>query len=110
MIIATRMLTVRENGQTSAVPIRLHMPHQSGDEWRCHFEIGWPEAVAERWGTGEDPIQAIVQALQMIGAELYTSRHHDAGKLMWLSPGAGYGFPVPRNIRDLMVGDDASFL
>ena len=28
----------------------------------------------------------------------------------WLEPGRGYGFPVPDNIRDLLVGDDKRFL
>jgi hypothetical protein len=28
---------------------------------------------------------------------------------LWLEPGRGYGFPVPNNIRDLLVGDDKKF-
>lgn len=110
MIIATRTLTLRDKDHTVDMPIRFHAPEQIGREWRCRFEIGWPDAPVERWGTGEDGVQAIVQALQMVGAELYTSRHHEAGALTWLSPGAGYGVPVPQGLRDLMVGDDAKFL
>ena len=34
----------------------------------------------------------------------------EAIALAWLSPGRGYGFPVPQGIRDLLVGDDSNFL
>ena len=34
----------------------------------------------------------------------------EAIALAWLSPGRGYGFPVPQSIRDLLVGDDSNFL
>ena len=54
-------------------------------------------------------MQALLLALQMIGAELYSSKHHDAGELVWEGEGGGYGFPVPRTISDLLVGDDAVF-
>jgi hypothetical protein len=30
--------------------------------------------------------------------------------LVWEAPGQGYGFPVPNNIRDLLVGEDKKFL
>jgi hypothetical protein len=46
----------------------------------------------------------------MIGAELYASDQHKSGVLTGLSPGRGYGFPVPQAIRDLLVGDDRKFL
>ena len=55
-------------------------------------------------------VQAILAAMQMIGAELYTSDHHKAGYLMWHEPGCGYGFPVTQNPRDLLIGDDAKYL
>jgi uncharacterized protein DUF6968 len=70
----------------------------------------WPEGKAERWSTGVDAAQALVMALQMIGVEIYTSRHHESGRLRWLAAGAGYGFPVSNNARDLLIGDDRKFL
>ncbi len=30
------------------------------------------------------------------------------GILMWQALGNGYGFPVPNEIRDLLIGDDKS--
>ena len=56
-----------------------------------------------------DSVQALLLALQAIGAELYRSEHHLSGRLLWEKEGGGYGFPVPRNIRDLLVGDDAIY-
>jgi hypothetical protein len=55
---------------------------------------------------GVDAVQALELALKMIGALIYTSDHHAAGNLMWEAQGKGYGFPVSRTIRDLLVGDD----
>jgi hypothetical protein len=51
-------------------------------------------------------VQALELALRTIGAQIYASDHHASGKLMWLEPGKGYGFPVTSNLRDLLVGDD----
>ena len=68
------------------------------------------DAGRHAWGGGVDPAQALLSALQMIGAELYTSDQHRSDALMWLSPHRGYGFPVPQIIRDLLVGDDKKFL
>jgi hypothetical protein len=45
----------------------------------------------------------------MIGADLYTSEPHKAGRLRWNELGAGYGFPVPANLRDLLIGEDRQF-
>jgi len=55
---------------------------------------------------GIDSVQALELALRMIGAIIYASDHHASGNLMWEAPGQGYGFPVPNNIRDLLVGED----
>jgi hypothetical protein len=108
MIIATRTLVLRD--RNVEIPIRIHAPERAEVDWICRFEIEWPEGRADRWGAGSDAVQALLIALQMIGAEIYTSRHHELGHLMWLAPGRGYGFPVARNIRDLLVGDDKTFL
>jgi uncharacterized protein DUF6968 len=56
-----------------------------------------------------DAIQALLHALEMIGAEIYTSEEHRSGRLVWSDGWKGYGFPVSGRIRDLLVGDDAKF-
>jgi len=45
----------------------------------------------------------------MIGAELYTSSYHTKHQLRWDKAGDGYGFPVPNNIRSLLVGEDKKY-
>jgi hypothetical protein len=51
-------------------------------------------------------MQAVLLALQMIGTVLYTSDYHKSGKLFWEKPGDGYGFPVPSNLQDMLIGED----
>lgn len=110
MIIATRTLKLHGEKHDTEILIRIHGPERAKTDWICRFEIEWPEEKVSRWGAGVDAIQSVIHALQMIGAEIYASGHHEAGKLSWLMPGAGYGFPVPNTIRDLLVGDDAKHL
>jgi hypothetical protein len=107
MVIATRSLLLRD--RNVEIPIRVHAPEKAKVDWICRFEIDWPEGKAERWGAGIDAIQALVIALNMVGAEIYASKHHETGQLVWLAPGRGYGFPISNNIRDLLVGDDRAF-
>jgi hypothetical protein len=104
MIIASRSLVLRDNSRSVEMPVR-----KARVDWICRFEIEWPEGRVERWGTGVDAVQSLWIALQMIGTEIYTSQWHEAGQLVRLEPGRGYGFPVPNNIRDLLVGDDKKF-
>jgi hypothetical protein len=110
MIIATRSLILRAQNGDVEIPIRIQAPEKAEVDWICRFEIDWPEGKAKRWGAGNDAVQALLIALQMIGAEIYASDYHESGKLIWLAPGRGYGFPVTNNIRDLLVGDDQRFL
>jgi hypothetical protein len=58
---------------------------------------------------GADSVQALLVALKMIGADIYSSNYHKSGKLMLEAHGKGYGFPVPSSLRDLLEGDDAKF-
>lgn len=110
MIIATRTLVLSNTKGDTEIPVRLFAPEIAKIDWICRFEIDWPQGKAERWGAGSDAVQALLIALQMIGAEIYASDYHESGRLRWLVPGRGYGFPVTNNIRDLLVGDDKTFL
>jgi hypothetical protein len=110
MIIATRTLMLRSRAGKEDVPIQIYAPEEKNNAWNCRFEIGWPSGTVERWGTGSDAVQSLVIAMQMIGAEIYASRYHEAGQIEWLAAGRGYGFPVANNIRDLLVGDDKKYL
>ncbi|MBV5271379.1 MAG: hypothetical protein JZU55_17565 [Afipia sp.] len=105
----TRTLRLSDEAAT-AIPVSVFTPVQEDTDWSCVFSIGWPELTLERKVFGIDAIQSLELALRMIGTELYTSEDHKAGRLMWLKPGAGYGFPVPNIIRDTPVGEDRDFL
>ncbi len=76
----------------------------------CEYEIDWPEGTRKFAAHGLDSVQALELALKMIGSEIYTSEYHKSKMLSWEKPGRGYGFPVARNMRDLLEGDDAKYL
>jgi hypothetical protein len=111
MITANRSLKlVHANGPDVDVAVRIFAPESNGSDWSCQYEIDWPEGTRKGLAMGIDSVQALLFALEKVGVEIYTSDHHRSGKLMWHGPERGYGFPVPQNLRDLLVGDDAKFL
>jgi hypothetical protein len=110
MIIATRILTLKRPDGDIEIPISISAPKHEGDAWSCIYEIGWPEGKESITAWGHDSAQALVVALQMIGAEIYSSAYHKSGDLMLDAPGGGYGFAVVGSIRDLLEGDDAKYL
>lgn len=109
MMIATRALKLTRPEDAIDIPVRIFAPEQDGDGWICRYEIDWPEGRQKMAVGGLDSVQALVLALQMIGSDLYTSSYHKAGALSF-SPSGGYGFPIAQNLRDLLTGDDASYL
>jgi hypothetical protein len=106
MIIAVRTLRLRSNNRDVEIPIRVFAPERAKVDWSCRFEIEWPDQKLERFAIGIDAVQALLLALQMIGAIVYTSKYHEEGKLQWMELGRGYGFPVTNGIRDILTGDD----
>lgn len=111
MIIATRNLRLRSDSGEVDVPVRIFAPENDPTRgWGCRFEIEWPMGVDALTAHGLDSVQALEIAMKLIGSHLYTSKQHEAGLLMFDKQGAGYGFPVPQNLRDLLVGDDAKYL
>ena len=110
MLIANRILTLRNGSNQTQIPIRVFAPEKSTNgSWFCRYEIDWPEGTQVMEAGGFDAMQALVVALTMIGSDLYTSNYHKAGALFFDKPGTGYGFPVPANLRDLLVGNDAKY-
>jgi hypothetical protein len=106
MVIGTRLFHVVTNGARIPVEVRLFQPQTDGRGWHCRYEIDWPDVprASEAWGA--DALQAIELTLQKIGIEFYTSPWHEAGQIEWTGQGGGYGFPLPRNARDLLIGND----
>jgi uncharacterized protein DUF6968 len=109
MIIATRVLKLRGTAGDSEIPIRIFAPEQSGGAWSCRYEIDWPDGPWAHAAAGADSVQALLLALQMIGTVIYTSGYHRSGNLFSEAPGRGYGFPLPQNLRDQLIGEDRKF-
>lgn len=88
------------------VPIQLHAPAEGDRCWECAYAIGWPDG--ERGGVvrGFDSMQAVYLTMQRIAVELYGSPYHASGSLRWDKPGGGYGFPMPKNGYNELVGED----
>jgi hypothetical protein len=107
MIIANRSLKLRQGERHVDVAVRIFAPQRERDHWLCGYEIDWPEGTRKFAAHGVDSVQAIELVLKLIGSEIYTSDYHKSKMLMWEKPGAGYGFPVTKNIKDLLEGDDA---
>jgi|SRR5262245_17440442 len=106
MVILNRMLKIDAEGHQTEVPVRIYLPVNLGDHWQCEYEIRWPDSTRRGRGYGIDSIQSLLIALRNIGAEIYTSEAHKAGKLRWEERGDGYGFPLAAGIRDLYEGND----
>ena len=106
--IAVRQYSLVENGQRSDVTVRIFQPEPVHDEphYRCGFQIEWPSGMKQRYAYGIDAIQALILALDILGAYINTSQVAKEGKLVWLEPGGGFGLPVPRGIEDVLQGDD----
>jgi len=106
----SRTLNLNNGGQTLSVPIDVSWPAEAKNSWSCDWEIRWPDRVRSGTSHGVDAIQTLVNALQMIGTEIHNSTEHQSGRLWWHKELAGYGFPVPSTIRDLLKEDDRRFL
>lgn len=103
-IIAERELEVSD-GRTVRVRIGKPQPFPEGHSFYCPFQIaGLGKEIIIRAG-GVDTFQALILALQMIGATLYTSDEARAGKLTWLGK-RNFGIPVDHVIQDLVPADD----
>lgn len=109
MVVASRSLKLRRGERDIDIAIRVFSPRLDGDHWSCRYEIDWPEGTRKGVAHGHDSVQALLLALNIVGSELYTSDYHKAGSLRSADAWKGYGFPVPQNLRDLLIGDDAKY-
>lgn len=109
MIIGTRTLTVETPLGERPVEIRMFAPKHSDRHWVCRYEIDWPEGTAQGSMQGADALSALHGALMFIGIDLYASPYHSSGKMWWAKPFVGYGFPVPKDAREILVGEDQKY-
>jgi len=107
MVTLERSLVYASGDSDVEIRINVHAPIRGKRDWQCAYEIAWPDGSRRGFGYGVDSAQAMLLALHAIGTDIYTSDYHRSGRLSWERPGRGYGFPVPRTIRNLLIGDDA---
>ena len=65
--------------------VRFHAPGKApGGEYRCRFTIPWPEGEERRHASGEDGVQALLNALRAVHYSLLESEAYKAGRLtLW---------------------------
>ena len=106
MVILSHALYLSNATNETVIAIKIHQPVWRETVWSCRYEIDWPEGARVFEAIGFDALQALVLALQMIGAEIYSSEYHREGRLRAYDGDEGYGFPVAASLRDLLVGVD----
>lgn len=98
--IATRSLKLA--GETpSEVTVSIKRPAPDDGPYKCEYQIVGIGGGNVQYAMGEDSMQALVLALQMIGADLYTSEAAKEGRLTWYGS-RNLGFPVSDIIADLV--------
>jgi hypothetical protein len=92
--IAERTLEAKKDKTIGVATVRLGRPIKSADapDYRCPYQVLGVGDDSIRSASGEDSMQAIQLALQMISAELFF-RHQDY-EFSWLNqPDAGFTPP-----------------
>jgi len=93
MLIAYRELTYAPRGLPRVkVPIRMFAPEGVSGDYKCRFEIEWPDQPRRSQGSGIDEFQALDMAQKMIAIEIYHSKSRErppvaqlARSRLWLS-------------------------
>jgi hypothetical protein len=110
VIIAERTLFIATSSAPAMpIAVRLYAPEKAANDWSCTYEIDWPEGLRRFSVFGMDGVQALLLASKCVGSELYASKHHADGSLVWHEKGQGYGFPVAESTKPDLVGDDRRF-
>ncbi|SEQ24523.1 hypothetical protein SAMN05428969_2377 [Devosia sp. YR412] len=109
MLAGTRTLTIDSKKGPIPVEVRLYLAEPYDTVWHARYEIDWPEGTVKSHSVGNDMIAALHGAIEKIVTELYMSRYHHERNLWWVKPWNGYGFPMPKGARDLLIGHDQEF-
>lgn len=104
-IVAERVMVLEPGGVVTVrigVPVADEAPpHTSA----CPWQIEGIGSGRVRAAFGEDSVQSLWLALQIIGATLYASDEYKSGRLKAFPESEAQGdlgLPVPENVRDLL--------
>ena len=78
---------------------RFYQPEVDGQDFRCRYEIDWPEGVYKGRAYGADAVQALLLAMQKAHTDLLAARENEGRSITWLDK-RSLGMPVPKIISD----------
>lgn len=81
------------------VGCRFFKPEPDGQDYRCRYEIDWPEGAYVGRAYGVDGVQALLLAMQKAHTDLLAARENEGRQIAWLDM-PGLGMPIPRTISD----------
>jgi hypothetical protein len=88
---------VHIDGQTAGC--RFYQPEPDGQDFRCHYEIDWPEGLYKGRAYGVDAVQALLLAMQKAHTDLLAARENRGRQITWLDR-RSLGMPIPATIAD----------
>jgi hypothetical protein len=84
-------------GQSSEVIVRFAPPVMVGDDFRCEYDIVWPDRTWSSKAPGVDAVQALILAMEKAHVELLASDEFRSGQLSWFGS-EDLGMPLPGNV------------
>ena len=79
------------------VIIRFSRPVPDGKDFRCRYEIVWPDRTDASNGFGVDEMQALILAIEKAHIELLASIEGRRGELTWLGQ-RNLGLPLSDSV------------
>ena len=78
---------------------RFFKPEADGQDYRCRYEIDWPEGAYKGRAYGVDAVQALLLAMQKAHTDLLAARENKGRQITWLDT-RSLGMPIPKTISD----------
>jgi hypothetical protein len=101
-IVAHRTLVCGKGKTPVVISIGVPVPFDDGHDYYCPYQITGLSSVREGRAGGVDGVQALILALQMAAADLYTSEEWKRGDLRFLGA-RELDLPIPDSIRDAIA-------
>jgi hypothetical protein len=95
MPVATRKFTL-DDGGGRCIEVLLYSPVEDGQDYRCKYEIKEQDQLRESYAIGVDSLQALILALQKLGADITFSEYGKARRLYWNNQNDDLGLLLPR--------------
>jgi hypothetical protein len=94
-IFAERRLELKDS---ATVIVRFFRPEPREVDYRCGYQISWPDRERRFDIYGIDAVQALILAMQAAHAELLSSAEGKSGLLLWLGE-PDLGLPLPGALK-----------